>query len=111
MVSNQKYYAWNRLSDYVYEIRETDLDVILETLCVDKSSDIRTLELEHLGRLSRKSQRRQKSGLASQQRSVRSCHPYPSYLILPHYQAIGAGHTVEFRSDHEILGRVMFSSR
>lgn len=40
MVANQKYYAWNRLSDYVYEIRETDLDVILEALCVDKSPNL-----------------------------------------------------------------------
>lgn len=50
---NQKYYAWDRLSDYVYKIRETDLDVILETLCVDESSSMWTLELEFLGELTR----------------------------------------------------------
>lgn len=52
---DRRYYAWDRLNDYVYGIQETDLDVILETLCISKSLRIRCLELEFLGELTRKS--------------------------------------------------------
>lgn len=52
---DRRYYAWNRLNDYVYAIQETDLDVILETLSERKSTTIRTLDLEFLGELTRKS--------------------------------------------------------